>query len=99
VPVTVRTRRDEEARAEQLLAMGKFLVTERLCRPADGGPLVTEDKCLGGGNLVYLPGMEIPIAEARAVGLAPEVELAAAAAPASSEMTLTPAAAPRGKRK
>jgi hypothetical protein len=98
VAVTIRTRKDEEARAEQLLAMGKFLVTERLCRPADGGPLVTEDKCLDGGSLVYLPGMEIPIAEARAVGLAPEVELAAAA-PASSEMTLTPAAAPRGKRK
>ncbi len=103
--VTVRTLKDEEQRAAESLAAGKYLVTERLCRTT-GGQLVSEDRCVDGGHLAYTPGMEIPLAEARANGLIPEVALTPSLTATATSTPIVIAnetsavgAAPRGKRR
>jgi hypothetical protein len=90
--VTIVTREDI-ARADAL-SVGKYLVSDRICRTPDGR-LVREDQCLDGGTLLYRPGMEIPLEEARAAGLIPEVAVTPTAAP--NPTTAAPAKASREK--
>lgn len=82
--VAIVTRADI-ARADALAA-GKHLVTERIFRSSEGR-LVSEDQCVNGGTLLYRPGMEIPLEEARAVGLIPEVQATPVAEPNPTPVT------------
>lgn len=68
--VTIIRTAEAAKRQADALAAGKYIVTERLVRDRETGKVGPE--ATTSGSLIYTPGMEIPLEEARACGLVSE---------------------------
>lgn len=77
--VTVtRAKSPEQQKQEEALARGRYVLTERLVRTRDG-VVVPEAQASEGGTFLGPIGLEMPLEEARRLGIVPEIEPAASA--------------------